>query len=113
MATIFKYKNQIYQCTSLEKKLKRLKINREEIDILFEGELTQSELEKKYLELTKTKKSLEENLPDIKLFYFINKITGESITSISEDISSIPNSDKYEPTTKDYLEKLWNKNGKI
>lgn len=81
MATIFKHNNEVYQCVNLKKKLKRLKIDESDIEILFEGELSQSELEKKYLELTQVN---EDNINDnnVKLYYFINSKTKETISSI-------------------------------
>ena len=81
MATIFKYNNEVYQCVNLKKKLKRLKIEESDIEILFEGELSQSDLEKKYLELTQVNEDIDDN-DNVKLYYFINPKTKETISSI-------------------------------
>lgn len=83
MATIFKHNNEVYQCVNLKKKLKRLRIDESDIEILFGGELSQSELEKKYLELTQVNDEDEDDdEDDVKLYYFINPKTKETITSI-------------------------------
>lgn len=81
MATIFKHNNEVYQCVNLKKKLKRLRIDESDIEILFESELSQSELEKKYLELTQTNEDVNDN-DNVKLYHFINPKTKETITSI-------------------------------
>lgn len=111
MATIFKYKETIYQCMSLDKKLKRLKISREDIDILFEGELSSSDLEKKYLEYKNVKKETQEDDNEVRLYYFLNTKTGESISSIYPELdpSYVKNVDDYERCTKNDLERNWNK----
>lgn len=109
MATIFKHKDTIYQCVSLQKKLKRLKLKENDIQILFEGELSQSELEKKYLELTQESKK-EDDYDNVKLYYFINRETGYSITSIYPTIEHLGEESKnYERCTKETLEAYWNK----
>lgn len=81
MATIFKYNNEYYQCINLKKKLKRLRIDETDIEILFEGELSQSDLEKKFLELTQVNKDIDDN-DNVKVYYFLNPKTKETITSI-------------------------------
>lgn len=88
MATIFKHKNEIYQCVNLQKKLKRLEIDESDIEILFEGELSQSELEKKYLELIQDgKEEIDHN--EIKLYSFYNPKTKETILSIYPDLERL------------------------
>lgn len=108
MATIFKHKNNIYQCISLDKKLKRLRIDKSDIEIIYKGDLSKDELEKKYLEIKNTTKVDTSEEEQITLYYFWNPKTGYSITSIN---SQIP--EGYEQTTLGYLESYWNKNGKL
>lgn len=62
MATIFKYNNKLYQAMNLDKKLKRLKINKEDIDIVYNAEVNQLELERIYLQMQgKAFKVIEDN----------------------------------------------------
>lgn len=108
MATIFKYDNKYYQAMNLDKKLKRLNISKEDIEIIYSGDISQSELEKKILELTKTPSEIEENT-DTQLYYFLNKDTGYSYISIYPEC----NKQGYEPSTLENLERLWHKDGKV
>ena len=89
MAAIFKYNDKIYQCMSLDKKLKRLKINKNDIEILFEGDLTQKELENKFINLTRLQ--AEAILNEIKVYHFKNRITGETIISIYPTLDNLSN----------------------
>lgn len=90
MATIFKYKDKYYQTTNLEKKLKRLKISSSEIEILFEGELNQEELEQKFLELTKAKKEItSESWHNVKTYKFYNSKTKSTIISIYDNLDNL------------------------
>lgn len=92
MATIFKYKNKIYQAINLDKKLKRLKVSENDIEILFQGELSQSELEKKFLELTNSIKEIPtENWHNPNLYYFKNIKTNETIVSIYPTLDNLKN----------------------
>ena len=88
MAVIFKHNNKVYQCMSLDKKLKKLRIDKNEIDILFEGDLTKDELETKFLEMTKEIKVVEEE-DDIKKYYFKNRINNSIITSIYPTLDNL------------------------
>lgn len=88
MAVIFKHNNKVYQCMSLDKKLKKLRIDKNEIDILFEGDLTKDELEIKFLEMTKEIKVVEEE-DDIKKYYFKNRIDNSIITSIYPTLDNL------------------------
>lgn len=88
MAVIFKHNNKVYQCMSLDKKLKKLRINKDDIDILFEGELTKDELETKFLEMTKEIKVVEEE-DDIKKYYFKNRINNSIIISIYPTLDNL------------------------
>lgn len=88
MAVIFKHNNKVYQCMSLDKKLKKLRIDKNEIDILFEGDLTKDELETKFLEMTKEIKVVEEE-DDIKKYYFKNRIDNSIITSIYSTLDNL------------------------
>lgn len=73
---------------SLDKKLKKLRIDKNEIDILFEGDLTKDELETKFLEMTKEIKVVEEE-DDIKKYYFKNRIDNSIITSIYPTLDNL------------------------
>ena len=88
MAVIFKHNNKVYQCMSLDKKLKKLRIDKNEIDILFEDDLTKDELETKFLEMTKEIKVVEEE-DDIKKYYFKNRIDNSIITSIYPTLDNL------------------------
>lgn len=88
MAVIFKHNNKVYQCMSLDKKLKKLRIDKNEIDILFKGDLTKDELETKFLEMTKETKVVEEE-DDIKKYYFKNRIDNSIITSIYPTLDNL------------------------
>lgn len=88
MAVIFKHNDKVYQCMSLDKKLKKLRIDKNEIDILFEGDLTKDELETKFLEMTKEIKVVEEE-DDIKKYYFKNRIDNSIITSIYSTLDNL------------------------
>lgn len=99
MAVIFKHNDKVYQCMSLDKKLKKLRINKNEIDILYEGDLTKDELENKFLEMTKEIKECKESEDSIKKYYFKNRIDGSIITSIYpnlDDLSNIVNINEYD-----------------
>lgn len=63
----FLYNNKIYETPNLEKKLKRMKISINDIEILGDIEET---------------KEIEEELEEDKKFYFINRITGYRHCSI-------------------------------
>lgn len=99
MAVIFKHNDKVYQCMSLDKKLKKLRINGNEIDILFEGELTKDELESKFLEMTKEIKEVTTVESSIKKYYFKSRIDNSIITSIYptlDNLQSIININEYD-----------------
>lgn len=100
MASIFKHKDKYYQTTNLSKKLKRLKIQESDIEILFEGELNQDELEKKFLELTKVEKEIpNESWHNPNLYEFYNpkdKTTILSIYPTLENLKEIVSISEYE-----------------
>lgn len=95
MSAIFKYNNKYYQATNLDKKLQRLKISKNDVEILFEGDLNKIELEKKFLELTKREtEECKESWHNPRLYYFCNLKTNETISSIYnnlDDLNSIIN----------------------
>jgi hypothetical protein len=103
MGTIFKHNGTWYQCTSLEKKLKRLKIREDEIERVMD--CPNEELESWFVQLTK--KHLQEKLEDATKMYYFKNEKGESITSI---YNKVP--EGYEETTYDDLLELWNKHAK-
>lgn len=55
MGTIFKYKNQLIQCRDLQKKLKRMKLSVNDIEII-QDNIPLDELEKTFVNLTNEKK---------------------------------------------------------
>lgn len=70
MASIFKFNNKLYQAMNLDKKLKRLKINKEDIDIIYNADVTKQELENKYIQLIGgEKKELITNTEYVQSFY--------------------------------------------
>ena len=99
---------------SLDKKLKRLKISKDDIDIIYEGDCTPSELESKYIELTQIKKEETQN-EDTKLFYFLNRKTGESFISIYPvlTIDNVKNFYDYERCSKKDIESYRYSHGKV
>lgn len=104
MGHIFKYNNKIYQATNLDKKLKRLRLNKLDIEIL--SEVDNFELEKEYIKFTKDKKEEpQESWHNPRLYYYLNPNTGYSITSIYPNV----NVDGYEQVSKELLNDLWNK----
>lgn len=97
MAVIFKYNDKIYQCMNLDKKLKKLRIDKSNISILLEGDLSKDNLEIKYLEFTRTLK--EENISEEVLkYYFKSKIDNTIITSIYPNLNNL----KYIINIEDY-----------
>jgi hypothetical protein len=50
MGKIFKYNNKLYQANNLDKKLKRLKLNKSDIEII--EEVDNDKLENRFVELT-------------------------------------------------------------
>lgn len=104
MGTIFKHNNKLYQATNLNKKLKRLKIQLSDIEVL--KEVDNSELEKEFVKLTnEQKEESTESWHNPRLYYYLNPSTGYSITSIYPDL----NVNGYERTSQEVLERLWNK----
>lgn len=90
MKKSFKYNGKIWNPKDPEKKLKQLGITWDDVEIIEQSE----KLEEK-----------EEFLDPNRLFYYLNKKTGYSITSIHPNLQV----EEYEPTTYEELKKLWNK----
>lgn len=90
MKISFKYNGKIWNPKNPEKKLKQLGITWDDVEIIENEE--------------KPKEIIEYEDPN-RLFYFVNKKTGWSITSIHPYV----NVDGYERCEKEYLLKLWNK----
>lgn len=76
MEIYFKYKNKIISTTNLEKKLKRLKIDINDIEIITPE---------------KSQEIIEENT-SYNYYYFYNKNTGETITSIYNNLDNLKES---------------------
>lgn len=85
----FKYNGKLYNPKNPEKKLKQLGITWDDVEII-ENEVKEDRVEYE-----------DPN----RLYYFINKQTGWSITSIHP----ICNDEGYEPISKNDLESYWNK----
>lgn len=116
MGVVFKHDNKIYQATNLDKKLKRLKIDKAEIEIL--SEVDNSQLEKEYIRLTREDKDdSNESWYNPRLYTFKNYKTGESIVSIYTNLNSlsgiVENVNDYEQTQKTNIENDWDKAGPI
>lgn len=73
MEIYFKYKNKIISTTNLEKKLKRLKIDINDIEIIIPE---------------KSQEIIEENT-SYNYYYFYNKNTRETITSIYNNLDNL------------------------
>lgn len=76
MEIYFKYKNKIISTTNLEKKLKRLKIDINDIEIITPE---------------KSQEIIEEKI-SYNYYYFYNKNTGETITSIYNNLDNLKES---------------------
>lgn len=88
MGTIFKHNDRIYQATNLDKKLKRLRIDKSEIEIL--SEVDNSQLEKEYIKYTKEAKEIpEESWRNTRLYTFKNNKTGETIVSVYNNLDHL------------------------
>ena len=72
MGTIIKYNDKLIQCCNLEKKLKKLKINKDDIEIIKDN-IPNDSLESEFVNLTK-KEKIEKD-PDIVKYYIFKKIT--------------------------------------
>lgn len=68
----FKYNGRIYNPVNVEKKLKKMGITLDDIEIILEE-----------------KENIEYN--DIKLYHFKNKITGETIRSVYDNLNNLCN----------------------
>lgn len=84
---IFKYNDRTYKVQHLKNKLKKLGITEQDIEILPEQE-----------------EQIEYADPN-RLFYFINRKTGYSYSSIYPTFDR----EDYEPITYDELKRLWKK----
>lgn len=83
----FIYKGKLYNPKNPEKKLKQLGITWNDVDIVSE----------------EVKESVEEELDNIKLYYFLDPVTNYSITSINSETPQ-----GYIPITLEELKQIWN-----
>lgn len=90
MKTSFKYNGKIYNPKNPEKKLKQLGITWDDVEII---------------EVIEKEKVKEEYEDPNRLFYYLNRETGYSHTSIYPDLQI----EGYEPITYEELKKIWNK----
>lgn len=67
----FKYQNKVYETPNLEKKLKRMKLHLEDVELINEQ--------------PKVKNSDDED-NGVKKYYFVNPLTNYTITSIYDEI---------------------------
>lgn len=81
MGTIFKYKNKYIQCRNLEKKLKKLKINKEDIEIIKDN-IPNESLELEFVNLTR-KEKIEKD-PDIVKYYIFKNSKGNYLLGINK-----------------------------
>lgn len=88
---MFKYNGKIWNPKNPEKKLKQLGITWDDVEIIEQQEIK--------------KQDIEYEDPN-RLYYFLNKKTGWSISSIHSYVSD----NDYEPCTLETLKALWNKN---
>lgn len=88
---MFKYNGKIWNPKNPEKKLKQLGITWDDVEIIEQQEIKKSDIEYE-----------DPN----RLYYFLNKKTGWSISSIYPCI----NDDNYEPCTLETLKDLWYRN---
>lgn len=86
----FKYNGKIWNPKNPEKKLKQLGITWDDVEIIEKKEVEKPDIEYE---------------DSIKLYYFLNKETGWSISSIYPHVED----KNYEPCTLETLKKLWNK----
>lgn len=86
---MFKYNGKIWNPKNPEKKLKQLGITWDDVEIIEDKPI---------------KQEIEYEDPN-RLFYFINKETGYSITSIYPHV----NDNGYEQCTREHLLELWKK----
>lgn len=88
MGIIFKHNNKIYQATNLDKKLKRLRINKQDIEIL--SEVDNNLLEKEYIKYNQEQKEVQDEAwHKLNLYTFKNNKTGETIVSIYDNLNNL------------------------
>lgn len=66
MGVIFKHNNQLIQCRNLQKKLKKLRINESDIEIV-KSDIPDDVLEKTFVEMTRGGRIEDDNIPQWKL----------------------------------------------
>lgn len=71
MGTIFKYNEQLIQCKNLQKKLKKLKIEESNIEIIKDN-IPNDILEKTFVELTRDNKDINDTFNGWHYFIFAN-----------------------------------------
>lgn len=97
MPAIFKHNNKLIQCMNLQKKLKKMKISEDSIEIVWQGEATQNELEKRFVSLTTNKKEEQnDDEPFIKYYHFLNVKTGHKIHGVDNNLDRWHNINKSE-----------------
>lgn len=79
----------LYQCMNLQKKLKRMRLLESDVDIIWQGECTQSELEKRFVELTKSPLKEEIKSDPITIYTFKGKDVIKSIYDTLDHLKDI------------------------
>lgn len=68
MPAIFKHNNKLFQCMNLQKKLKKMKLTN--VEIIWEGDCSQEELEIKFNSINNSKKEIIEEKKTITYYYY-------------------------------------------
>lgn len=90
MGTIFKYHEKLFQCRDLKKKLKKLKLDENDIEIIRDN-IKEDDLEKAFCELNSNGQRKEDVVGrTVELYYFFNGVY--TIVSTRPDLSDLPGS---------------------
>lgn len=90
MGTIFKYREKLFQCRDLKKKLKKLKLDENDIEIIRDN-IKEDDLEKAFCEINSNGQRKEDVVGrTVELYYFFNGVY--TIVSTRPDLSYLPGS---------------------
>lgn len=82
MPAIFKHNNKLFQCMNLQKKLKKMKLSEDSIEIVWEGEATQSELEKRFCKLINGTPKEDSNKMGLTYYHYKHINNGHKLVSV-------------------------------
>lgn len=82
MGTIFKYNNTLYQCQNLQKKLKKMRVSEDIIEIIKDN-IPSEDLEKTFVELTRVVKK-ETEIDDKVWFYIFQNPDGDYLWGVNK-----------------------------